>query len=92
MIGPRMALALAAIDQGTPVPIYLSQRLGGGSEHWLDQEIRSHLDKGQGCAVIRQSEMEDNSLILEVHGASGITTGRVGMHERSALSERWGYV
>ncbi|MBV1868819.1 MAG: glycosyltransferase [Marinosulfonomonas sp.] len=80
MIGPRLAMALASIDHGQNVPVYLSERLGGGSEHWLDRKIAGHVE-GAGGAVVLRDDVEDNFVILEVHTALGATRGRIALRE-----------
>ncbi len=49
----RVALAVATIDIGQPVPVYLAHSMGGGTEIYLQNRIKSGLKNGQGAIIIR---------------------------------------
>lgn len=80
LVAPRLALAIASIDMDAPVPVYMAQRIGGGSEAWLNQQIQDHLAVGQGVIVIGDDAKMGLGLI-EVHTPSGITRGAVQFEE-----------
>lgn len=80
LIAPRLVLAIASIDTGGPVSVYISQRVGGGSEAWLNRQIEDHLEIGNGCIVIRDGPKAEFCTI-EVHTPSGQTSGAVAFEE-----------
>lgn len=84
LVGPRLALALAAIDSGKPVPFYLAHRLGGGAELWLGEEIAFHLKNDQGVAVLREDDQKDRA-VLEIHSSLGVTRGIISKKDLSGF-------
>lgn len=80
LIGPRLALALASMQGETPVPVYVAQRLGGGSEAWLDAEIEEFSRHSLGAVILRSGPDQD-TLIIEAHTRSGLTCGAIPRDE-----------
>jgi O-antigen biosynthesis protein len=74
LVGPRLAIGLALIDRGDPVPVYLAHRLGGGAEMWLQDAVARDVAAGGGAVVLRD-DPETGGLLVAVHAASGRTEG-----------------
>ncbi|MEM6482524.1 MAG: glycosyltransferase [Pseudomonadota bacterium] len=81
LVAPRLALALASISSPKSVRVFVSQRLGGGSEYWLDEQISISLSDEIGSVVLRQPASGSDELVVEVHCPSGVTRGRVPASE-----------
>ncbi|WP_197054777.1 glycosyltransferase [Paracoccus sp. PAMC 22219] len=72
---PRLALALAwaGIRQKSAVPIYLAHDMGGGAEHYLQDQLKVDLISGSAAVVLRvggQSRWQ-----IELHTIQGVTRG-----------------
>ncbi len=80
LIGPRLALAIASVRGENPLPVFIAQRMGGGSEFWLDNEIESRMVRSLGAVVVRDGTAE-NTVIIEVHTPIGVTRGIVPAKE-----------
>ncbi|MEL6677082.1 MAG: glycosyltransferase [Pseudomonadota bacterium] len=88
LIGPRLALALAAAPPDRPVPVYLGHIRGGGAEMYLEGRIAHDIAAGgarDGVAAVIRDEPALHGHVLEVHGAEGVTRGLIA--DRDVLAD-----
>lgn len=66
LIGPRLAAALALVDDGKQIPVYMAHDSGGGADLWLGKEIRTRADTGRPVVVVR-GRPNAGAIKLEIH-------------------------
>lgn len=73
----RLALGLTwagTLDQERAIPVYMAHAMGGGSDHWLEQQVAGDLETGLPSVILRVGTR--HRWQLELITQTGRTIGR----------------